>query len=558
MRALPLAIIAALLGGNAGATGALTTLTTPNGVLLGMSPSGEYSVAIAQNFTGTSCVRFERSTGAEDSISTLNNCSGINEAGTIAGSAPIDGGSDNGGHDAPALLADDATDPEILPSLDGFENAQFRSVSADDNVAVGIAIKADQTTAKAILWTRGQGTIELPVDSGNSAANRVSPDGSVVVGWADEPQFATRRAVVWQNGVPSYPMDSQNRNLGEAQAVSANNRFVVGSGYLTDDGQSVVWRWDATTGAAIPILGMAFAGGVTDDGRVVVGDTGFLANRLLAVWTQGQGTSTLSDYLAAHDIAKPAGWVILSGAMNGISSDGSVIGACCGPDFSDFSLHSFVVSGVNDPLDALFRSDFENVIENPVVDSGFEATTLSGGTNPDWEGLDTNPSAVSVDDGPPTCFYSEAFGGIAAHRGLWTVFFGGWQNGEAETQDFSQSVVLPAGGPLYVNYWRLAAALPDAGTLTVSVDGQSVQTTDLATLPEAELDFVPQSADVGAFADGAAHTIRIAFSYPGGPNDGFLFIDDVTVAASPLGDAPTRPHGGPAALTQLLEKKHAR
>lgn len=559
MRALPIVILAALaLGGNAEATGVFTTFTTPNAVLGGMSPSGTYSVAITQDFTGIRCVRFTRATGDEESILTLNSCMGINEAGTLAGSVPIDGGSSGGGHDSAALVAIGASDPEVLPSIDGFDNAQLRGVSGDDNAAVGIAISADQSSAKAILWTRGEGTVELPVDSGNSAANRISPDGSVVVGWADEPQFGARRAVIWQDRVPTYPKDAQDRDIGEAQAVSANNRFVVGTGYQTDDGQFVAWRWDAESGDVTPIPGMAFAGAVTDDGRVVTGDTGFLANRLLVVWTQGEGTATLPDYLAARDIPKPAGWVILSGVLNGISRDGSIIGGCCGPDFNDFSLHSFVISGVDEPRDALFRSDFEPVVENPVVDSGFETTTVSGGTNPNWEGLDTNPSATSPDSGPPTCFYSAAFGGIAPHSGLWSVFFGGWLNGEAETQDFSQSVVLPADVPLYLNYWRLAAQLPDAGTLIVSVDGQTVQSTDLATLPAADLDFAPQSADIGAFADGAAHTIRVVYSYPGGQNDGFIFIDDVTVAASPLGAASARPHGGPAGIAHLLVRKRTR
>ena|GEM_PF-1076688 len=558
MHALPMALLAALsFGGHAGATGALTPFATPNAVLGGMSSSGAYSVAFAQDFTGVRCVRFTRATREEESILTLNNCMGINEVGTLAGSAPIDGGSAGGGHDVAALVAVGASDPELLPSIDGFDNAQARGVTDDDSAAAGIAIGADQTTAKAFLWTRGEGTVELTVDSGNSAANRISPDGSVVVGWADEPQFGARRAVIWKDRVPTYPKDAHDRDLGEAQAVSANNRFVVGTGYQTDGGQSVAWRRDADTGEVVPIPGMAFAGAVTDDGRVVVGDTGFLANRLLVVWTEGEGTSTLSDYLAARDIAKPAGWVILSGVQNGVSSDGSIIGACCGPDFSDFSLHSFVVSGLDDPRDALFRDDFETAIENPVVDAGFETTTVSGGTNPNWEGLDTNPSAVSPDGGPPTCFYSAASGGIATHRGLWSVFFGGWQNGEAETQDFSQSVVLPIGTPLHLNYWRLAALLPDAGMLTVTVDGETVQSTDLATLPAADLDFLPQSADVSAFADGAAHAIRMTYAYPGGANDGFLFIDDVTIAAASIADAPTRTHAGAADVARLLEKKHA-
>jgi uncharacterized membrane protein len=528
-------LVSLLLSGSAAATGAFTSFATPNTAVTALSPDGEYAAAVAQSVFDVGCTRWKRADGSEEAIPELSNCGGINADGTIAGTIAVDGGQSGGGHDAAALAIVGTAEPIALPLLAGIENAQARGVSADGDTVVGIAIAADQTTAKAFAWTSAGGTVELPVDSGNSAANGVSPDGSTAFGWADEPTLHERRAVIWQNGVPFYPKDAQDRFLGEALAISANARFVVGTGYLTDDDRSVAWRWDATTGDVTPLPGLQYAGAVTDDGAVVTGDTGFTANRILMVWTADAGAQTLSDYVAARDIVKPAGWLILAGTLNGVSSDGSTIAGCCGAETSDFSLRSFVVTGLLDPPNRLFRGDFEPVLSaQPIVDAGFEATTISGGANPDWEGLDTNPDAVAPDGGTPTCFYSATFGGIATHRGLWSVFFGGWLNGEAETQDFSQSVVLPANVPLYVNYWRLAAQLPDAGTLTVSIDGEAIASTDLAALPDVDIDFVPQSVDIGEYADGGAHVLRIAYAYPGGPNDGFIYVDDVEVATAPV------------------------
>ena len=557
MRLFPFAIATALALSMNVQAGELSVFSTPNASIGGMSPSGAYASALASDIFGLTCYRWMRATGAEDPVAGINSCTGINDAGTIAGSIPVDGGNGFGGHDEPALAVAGTAAPQVLPLPDGFENAQARGVSADANAAVGIAINAAKTSAAAFLWTTADGTVQLPVDSGNSGANAISADGHIVVGWADEPQFGARRAVIWQDGIPSYPLDSQSRHLGEAQAISANGRFVVGNGFPTDDGTITAWRWDAETGEAIPLHGLALTGGVSDDGAVVVGDSGFLANRLLMVWRAGAGTVTLLDDIAARGIVKPAGWVILAGTFNGLSSDGSTLGACCGPDFDDFTLHSFVITDLSHRPDAIFAAGFEPVLAvEPVADSGFEATPVSGGPNPSWEGLDTNPDAVGVDGGDPTNFYSAAFGGIATHRGLWSVFFGGWLNGFAETQDFSQTITLPAGATLYVNYWRFAAQLPDAGTLSVTIDGDAVQTTDLATLPGAELDFVPQSADISEYADGGAHVLRVVYAYPGGANDGFVFVDDVSVGTSAIAAEPViGATSATGSLAMLLQRK---
>lgn len=161
----------------------------------------------------------------------------------------------------------------------------------------------------------------------------------------------------------------------------------------------------------------------------------------------------------------------------------------------------------------------------PVQDPSFEATTTDGGTNPSWDALDGNAGS-----GGGTNFYSSAFS-IPIRTGSYAAWFGGWGGG-AETQYFSQSVTFPASGPAFLNYWRYAADLPDAaGTLTVSVDGTAVQTTDLSAIT-ADSGYVQQSIDVGTYADGSAHLIKFEYVYPdadGNGVDGNTFIDDVSI-----------------------------
>jgi hypothetical protein len=162
----------------------------------------------------------------------------------------------------------------------------------------------------------------------------------------------------------------------------------------------------------------------------------------------------------------------------------------------------------------------------PVADPSFEATTADDGSNPDWDSLDNNDNN-GADGG--TVFYSRATTGpIPTRSGVFSAWFGGWAGG-AETQTFSQSVVLPHTGALFLNYWRYVDVAPDVpSSMVVSVDGHAVETTDLSTLSDD--DFVQQSIDIGNYADGAAHVIAFEYDYDdSGTTDGNTFIDGVTI-----------------------------
>jgi hypothetical protein len=214
---------------------------------------------------------------------------------------------------------------------------------------------------------------------------------------------------------------------------------------------------------------------------------------------------------------------------------------------TDDPLHAqFVVPvdlTVNAIVDTIFANGFDGDVTpvQPVQDPSFEATTADAGSNPFWAGTDSNSQA----DPGATPFYSNTGAGIPIRTGDWAIWFGGWQGG-AEVQTATQSVTIPSPGPRFLNYWRFLAEQPDAaGTLTISIDGTPVQTTDASATP-ADADYAAQSIDISAYANGAAHAVEFRYDYDDAGAtglDGDVFIDDVTIdatAARPTAPPPAR------------------
>jgi uncharacterized membrane protein len=518
--------------------GSFVPLATPNAKLTNLAQNGAYA-GLSPN------LRWIGATGTEEVIPDLGFSGNINNLGTLPGAVQqVDG---NTTHDLPVLVALGATTPQMLPLPADAANADVYAVS-DDGSAVGLTYSDDFTVARAYYWTVADGILTLPVTSTGSAsrANVISADGHVIGGWNDDPDTGFRRGVVWVDRVATYVQDGSGTAVGEADGVSGNGQFVVGSSYPTTDGSDASWRLDVATGEVIAIPGMPFAFGVSDDGKMIVGAAGFFANpsRGLYIWTEAEGSQLFSDYLAARGIDVPAGW-LLQGSLSGVSGDGSLVG---GWSLTADGTRSFIVTGANGPIDKIFLDGFDPPPPpNPVQDGGFEATAEAGGANPFWDGSDTNPGAGGV-----TPFAS----GVPAHAGGFAVWFGGWYSGDAETQSVSQTVTMPSEGPLYLNYWRYAATVPDtAGTLVVTIDGTPVETTDLTTITD--IDFTQASIDIGTYADGAAHVVQFTFDYPGGPVDGDLFIDDVSIDAVGAGGGPLSIGHRPAtAWTPVRKRAH--
>src|SRR4029077_11532626 len=123
MRLFPFAIATALALSMNVRAGELSVFSTPNASIGGMSPSGAYASALASDIFGLTCYRWLRASGAEDPVAGINSCAGINDAGTIAGSIPVDGGNGFGGHDEPALAVYGEFLPPGAPLACGFTNA---------------------------------------------------------------------------------------------------------------------------------------------------------------------------------------------------------------------------------------------------------------------------------------------------------------------------------------------------------------------------------------------------------------------------------------------------
>jgi len=514
------------------AAGTFIPLQTASAQSTKFSQNGDYLVAF---LSGTGGVRWTRATGAEDLVPGMDYSNGINNLGTVSGSIPLDGGPDNDGHDIPALSAIGAGDPQSLPLPAGTDNAQVYDVS-DDGTAVGLAWATDFSVTKAYYWSSADGVVDLPVDSTTtpSRGNSISADAHVVAGWNDDPDTGFRRGVIWQDKVSLYPLDATGNNVGEATAVSGNGQFVVGNTYTTADGSVTAWRWSAATGELISIPTMPFAFGVSDDGNVVVGASGFfdIPARAAYIWTPAGGSQLLTDYMADRGIEVPSGWDF-SGALSAVSGDGSMVAGWT--LFAPGGTRSFVVTGINDPLDEIFANGFDGAPPNPVQDSSFEDSI--GGSGP-WNSTSDNfGTALCTID---AC--GDGGGSAGPNTGIAWAWFGGID--VAEDATVSQSVTIPSG-PAYLNFW-LWIGVVNGGTsnLDVSVDGDIV-----TSFPEpvgADAGYVQYSVDIGAYADDAAHTIEFHYT----ETDGLLStysLDDVTIdAAPPTAHAPAshpaRPH----------------
>jgi hypothetical protein len=270
--------------------------------------------------------------------------------------------------------------------------------------------------------------------------------------------------------------------------------------------------------------------------------TGFTVTASPATFTLAAGATQVVTFTAAPD-----------GNVTAIAFGNAILHETTSQSPDQHITVAVVGQGI-DLSDVIFRDGFD--IDNgtqppvqPVQDPGFEATTAPTGPNPSWDSLDTNPGS-----GSGTVFYDSA--SIPVHGGIYAAWFGGWAGG-AEVQDFSQSVTFPAAGPAFLNYWRFAGDLPDApGTLIVSIDGTSVETTDFSTI-SADADYVQHSVDVGTYADGTAHVVKFEYSYADADSngvDGDIFVDDVTIDATGTSGAPSHPHMGYVSRGQ---NKHA-
>lgn len=548
MRLFPLATAIALVlgGGSAQAAGTFIPLDTPFGQATKFSQNGEYLSIFVSQVGGS---RWTRATGQEEFLSGLNYLNGINNAGTISGAVPVNGGStEEGGTDTPALSPVGASAPTELPLPSDMDNANVYDV-ADDGSAVGLAWVSDWSASKAYYYSAAQHAIvDLPVDAPDEGyrGNSISADGSVITGWNADPVSGGWRGVVWKDLVPVYPtamVDGDEYYVGEGSSVSGNGKWVVGNSYPSASGASA-WRYEVDTGELTEIPGIPYAFGVSDDGKTIVGASGFwdFPPRAAYLWTEAEGTVPLTDYMTSRGIEYPADWGF-EGGLTAISGDGSTVAGWT--RLGANGLQSFIVTGVDAPPDSIFKDGFDGApVPNPVADSGFEQ---SMGANSPW-------TASSVNYGSPVCAISvcgDGGGTARPHAGSVWVWFGGAE--QPEEASVSQSVTIPSGGSKYLNFWLWIGAVNGSDSnLVVSVDG-----TEVASFPEPaepEADYTQRSVDISTYADDAEHLIEFRYTESAGVLSNYS-LDDVTIDATPaLQRAPAAAPRKPAGETGRLRR----
>ena len=357
MRVLLLsATVSLALCGVVHASGTFIELQSPGVTITKIASDGGYAVGSSLAPAG---FRWTASTGAEELIPELNVAMGINNAGTISGAIPENGGVGNGGRDLGAF-AKVGAEPSLL--TDTLQTNSNGYDIADDGTVVGLSFGDGFVgPAVAFAWTPVEGMVALPVNRPDnySRANAISADGHVIVGWNDQDD-GYRSGVIWQDRVPMDVVDADGIVVGEAGAVSADGTFVVGSYYTDIDGNSGAWRWSADTGVElIPVMPFAF--GVSADGNTVVGNTGFFDNppRAAMIWRKGIGTMLLADYLAEQGITLPDGWD-LSGGLTAISANAHLLG---GWAFGPLGTQSYIIR--IDRPDAIFADGFDIPTQTP-------------------------------------------------------------------------------------------------------------------------------------------------------------------------------------------------
>jgi uncharacterized membrane protein len=203
-------------------------------------------------------------------------------------------------------------------------------MNRDGSLAVGLLYLPQLCRASAGTWDLiNGGASVLPnifgSDKTYTRANAVNADGSVIVGWQDQLD-GQRTAAKWVNGVEELILTSSGGLNGEAHAVSADGKAIVGGGYNFGP---EAWIWRPKTGV-VPIgisnnhKGNFIALDVSDKYRVVVGFIEKKSERRAFIWRSGGGDASYLDALITRRGAViPAGWNLSAASL--ISADGNTI-----------------------------------------------------------------------------------------------------------------------------------------------------------------------------------------------------------------------------------------
>jgi len=231
-------------------------------------------------------------------------------------------------------------DPHRLPPMPDLETvgsvSQAHAISDEPRI-VGNARRSDGVRV-AFAWSTETGMRALPPSGGEREfrAIAISDDGRQIAGWGRE---GTRvRPLRWRDGQPWPTASEVGLAEGEILGSSRDTDALVGWQGNDRSGTSVVYDrsgirqlTDATTLVRLQAS--------SDDGKVLVGDSGSGGERRPWVWLQQEGFVALDDLLIRHHAKPPTGWRPLS--LTAVSANGKRLGGW-GTYGSD-RLDSFIV-----------------------------------------------------------------------------------------------------------------------------------------------------------------------------------------------------------------------
>jgi len=210
-------------------------------------------------------------------------------------------------------------------------------VSADGSVIVGLAW-VKPTGGHGFRWDAVNGMVDLgSFQNKSSRASAVSGDGHVAVGWNENSTWDGALyswiGSMWWQGMQRFlnPFGW----IGQGEGVNDSGSVIVGRGHPSFPRHA--YRFTAWDGAVIELGAIprgftpnvqdqedqSIAFGVSDDGTVVVGSSGWKPPTDAFIWTPDTKMVKLKDYLKDKGVSGIEGWTLL--VANSVSPDGKII-----------------------------------------------------------------------------------------------------------------------------------------------------------------------------------------------------------------------------------------
>jgi probable HAF family extracellular repeat protein len=322
--------------GSAWAQGTFTPLGSANTYVTAMSADGTVIVGV-YSALGPAW-RWTATTGAVN-IGSISQTTAISRDGlTIVGTA-----NDSSGIGYAAIWQSGTQWMTLPPppnstSQDGKSTVGY-GVSQDGSVISGLA-HTSGTEAFRYDAKSGKTTPLGTLTGGRSRGSAISGDGNVVAGWDDLTGSGTGTGawygVVWWQGLERllHPFNG----IGQVIGINNNGSFLVGQGNPAS--RTHAYRYAAADNSVLDLgalprgengIGIgptnfedtSVALAVSDDGSVVVGNSGYQPPTDAFLWTNGTKMVKLSDYLTSKGIGGFQNWTLMTAIC--ISPNGKII-----------------------------------------------------------------------------------------------------------------------------------------------------------------------------------------------------------------------------------------